>query len=99
VASFSCQLDVPVRVVARTTASRLPVPVPSRGHDNRVAILKMVTEAEHQLIDPNTALRLLTDREGELAFTHTTTTKYINLPVFGDLDRLASFLSKPSTLI
>jgi hypothetical protein len=37
------------------------------GRDNRVAILKMVTEAEHQLIDLNTAPRLLTDREGELA--------------------------------
>jgi hypothetical protein len=39
------------------------------GRDNRVAILKMVTEAEHQLIDLNTAPRLLTDREGELVLT------------------------------
>jgi hypothetical protein len=28
----------------------------------------MVTEAEHRLIDLNTAPRLLTDRKGELAF-------------------------------
>jgi hypothetical protein len=27
----------------------------------------MVTEAKHQSIEPNTAPRLLTDREGELA--------------------------------
>jgi hypothetical protein len=38
------------------------------GRDNGVTILKMVTKAEHQLIDLNTAPRLLTDREGELVF-------------------------------
>jgi hypothetical protein len=38
------------------------------GCDNRVAILKMVTKEEHQLIDLNTEPRLLTDREGETVF-------------------------------
>ena len=38
------------------------------GRDNRVAILQMVTKAEHLLIDLNTAPRHLTDREGELVF-------------------------------
>jgi hypothetical protein len=55
--------------------------------------LKRVTEEEHQLMDPNTAPRIVTDGEGELAFTHTTTTKFLNFPVYGDLDRLVSFLN------
>jgi hypothetical protein len=39
------------------------------GRDNRVAMLKMVTKGEHQLIDLNTEPRLLTDREGEAGFS------------------------------
>jgi hypothetical protein len=46
----------------------------------------MVTKAEHQLIDLNTAPRLLTDREGELAFAHTTAMKSLNFHVCGNLD-------------
>jgi len=40
------------------------------GRDNRVAILKMATKAEHQLIDLNTVPRPFKGGEGELVFTY-----------------------------
>jgi hypothetical protein len=57
------------------------------GRDNRVTILKMVTKAEHQLIDLNTAPRLLTDREGELILN--VLWSYVkDLSNCGDYDRI-----------
>jgi hypothetical protein len=47
----------------------------------------------HLTTNPPVSCLNRAERTGSLAFTHTTTTKFLNFPVYGDLDRLVSFLN------